>query len=369
MQIKVYAAAGGTWDSQQQATVQQATTELYFQNRGPYYSRPMAVNIIQTSGIVGCFILSITMAVVIPQLVLGYHNSLVSRATTHGTRSIYWGTAVVCWLLSIIITLIKIYLLYLLYNLVEGATIYPTYVSYFSSLAFHVVILIEFLIISLIAARSNKLTTIPIPAARFTSNVLFCCCCCLYCCSSQRRARGVQAMVLWGFMTFLYFTIMETVALLSIFFVTVPLTISFILMYISVLFFVTMLASYIFFLCHSKKRSHSLVTQILIGGLNVCAIVLITSLVLLFPITFVLIASMQSVIGFGAISLKFSVLPSLGVSVAGWLIRKKLLKEAHQEVEIPRLTTSSSGADTSVNDGTRLEEAEQSPGEQQHLLA
>ena len=140
-------------------------------------------------------------------------------------------------------------------------------------------------------------------------------------------------------------------------------------MYISVLFFVTMLASYIFFLCHSRKRSHPLVTQIFIGGLNVCTIVLITSLVLLFSITFVLIVLFTSVIGRGAVSLKFSVLPSLGMSVAGWLIRKKLLKEAHHEVEILQPTTSSSGADTSINDGTRLEEVEQSPGEQQHLLA
>ena len=342
-------------------------------NWGPYYSgvnsMPMVVDIIRKSGIVGCFILSITMAVVIPRLVLGYHNSLVSRATTPGTRSIYWGTATVCWLLSIaIITFIKTYLLSTSFPPVYN--IYPTTnISYFSSFAFYVVIPIEFLITSLIAARSNKLTAIPIPAAQFTSNVLFCCCCCLYCCSSQHRARGVQAMVLWGFMTFLYFAIMETVALLSIFFVTVPLTISFILMYISVLFFVTMLASYIFFLCHSRKRSHPLVTKMFIGGLDVCAIVLITSLVLLFPITFVSIAYEKSLIGRGAFSLKFSVLPSLGMSVAGWLIRKKLLKEAHHEVEIPRLTTSSSGADTSVNDGTRLEEARQSPGEQQHLLA
>ena len=372
----MYAAVGGkphTWDSQQQAAVQQATVQQattlqqYHMNWGPSYSgvnsEPKVVDIIRKSGIVGCFIFSITMAVVIPLLVLGYHNSLVSRATTPGTRSIYWGTAAVCWLLSItIITLSQTTTHYILYVIYE-------YI-FLSSFAFYVVIPMEFLITSLIAARSNRLTTIPIPAAQFTSNVLFCCCCCLYCCSSQRRARGVQAMVLWGFMTFLYFTIMETVALLSFLFITVPLTISFILMYISVLFFVMMLAAYIFFLCHSRKRSHPLVTQIFIGGLNVCAIVLITSLVLLFPITFVfIILYTKPVVGLGAVSLKFSVLPSLGMSVAGWLIRKKLLKEAHHEVEIPRLTTSSSGADTSVNDGTRLEEVEQSPGEQQHLLA
>ena len=94
-------------------------------------------------------------------------------------------------------------------------------------------------------------------------------------------------MVLWEFMTFLYLIIMEIVALLTIFFVTVPLTLSFFLMHISALFFVIMLASYIFLLCHSKKRSHPLVTQIFIGGLDICAIILITSLVLLFPITFV----------------------------------------------------------------------------------
>ena len=46
---------------------------------------------------------------------------------------------------------------------------------------------------------------------------------------------------------------------------------------------------------------------------------------------------------------------AVGMSVAGWFIRKNLLKEG---------TTSTSGADPSINDGTRLEEEEQ-----QHLLA
>ena len=291
------------------------------------------------------------MAVMIPRLVLRYHNSLVSRSITPGTKSIYWGTAAVCWLLSIIIiTIIKPCFI----DTLSFAHQYPTNISNIRYIVFYVVIPMEFLITSLIAVRSNKLTAVPIPAARFTSNVLFCCCCCLCCCSSQRRARGVQAMVLWGFMTFLYLIIMETVALLTILFVTLPLTLSFILMHISALFFVIMLASYIFLLCHSRKRSHPLVTLIFIGGLDICAIVLITSLVLLFPITFVLIAYEDWVTGLGAVSLKFSVLPSVGMSLAGWLIRKNLLKEG---------TTSTSGADPFINDGTRPEE------EQQHLLA
>ena len=343
----MYGTAGGkpqTWYSQQQAVVQiqhnsRSKTWGYL---APSFQADLGfkvVHIIQLSGIIGCFILSTTMAVMIPRLVLRYHNSLVSRSVTLGTKSIYWGTAAVCWLLSIaIITLFKP----LCISIITFLSIeqqYPTNISYISSIVFYVVIPIEFLIISLIAVISNRLTAVPIPTARFTSNVLFCCCCCLCCCSSQGRARGVQAMVLWGFMTFLYFMIMETVALLTIFFVTVPLTLSFFLVHISGLFFVIMLASYIFLLCHSRKRSHPLVTLIFTGGLDICALMLITCLALLFPITFVLIASENSVTGLGAVSLKFSVLPSVGMSVAGWLIRKNLLKEG---------TTSTSGADPSI---------------------
>ena len=121
-------------------------------------------------------------------------------------------------------------------------------------------------------------------------------------------------MVLWGFMTFLYFIIMETVAIVTSFFVAVPLALSIFLMHISALFFVIMLASYIFLLCHSRKRSHPLVTLIFTGGLDICALMLITSLVLLFPITLIVLKENKGpVTGLGAVSLKFSVLPSVGM--------------------------------------------------------
>ena len=140
----------------------------------------------------------------IPRLVLRYHNSLVSRSITPGTKSIYWGTVVV-WSMTII-TLIKPFFIYTLSFVPQ----YPTNISYISSIVFYVVIPMEFLITSLIAVGSHRRKAVPIPAAQFTSNVLFCCCCCLCCCSSQSRTRGVQAMVLWGLMTFLYLIIMET---------------------------------------------------------------------------------------------------------------------------------------------------------------
>ena len=190
----MYATVGGkpqTWDSQQQADVQMQlpnSINWVFGFKADLEITP--VLIIQLSGIIGCFILSTTMALMIPRLVLRYHNSLISRSITPGIKSIYWGTATVCWSLSItIITLIRPYFISsITFPLAEQH--YPN-ISYISSIVFYVVIPLEFLIISLIAVRSNRLTAVPIPAARFTSNALFCCCCCLCCCSSQARARGV----------------------------------------------------------------------------------------------------------------------------------------------------------------------------------
>jgi len=154
-----------------------------------------SLKLLHTFGMVGCFLLTLSLLLLIPRLFLAYHSKLVHNITSGGSRSLYWGTAVVTLLLVFIIMLGKI-LTVMIYTQ-DKSEYFKFYVSNFTVEIF---IPIVFLVISLIASRSSK--AVPMPAAKVTTYVLFCCCCC-FCCSSRCKSKGVQVLTLWAFMTFI----------------------------------------------------------------------------------------------------------------------------------------------------------------------
>ena len=312
---------------------------------------------------VGCFLLTLSLLLLIPRLFLTYHSKLVHNKTSPGSRSLYWGTAVVTLFLAFIIMLGKIFPLYLPVMIYTQAN--PAYFKFYvSNFAIEIFIPIVFLVISLIASRSSK--AVPMPAAKFTTHVLFCCCCC-FCCSSRCKSKGAQVLTLWAFMTFIYYHITEAIALMFTLFFSIPLTISYALMYVSGLFFAIMFISIILFSCQATGMSQSILAKLL-GAVDVCAMLFSFSFVLLVFFAFIVmfpIFTYTKVTGFEAVSLKFSLVPSLALSVAGWLIRKKLLKKDGHVVQSADLTDRR-GTGHSLNDGERLNESSE---EEEHLSA
>lgn len=69
--------------------------------------------------------------------------------------------------------------------------------------------------------------------------------------------------------------------------------------------------------------------------------------------------------GFEIVSLKFSLLPSIALSVAGWLIKKKLQKEESHTIQLHNPTDHGTTGQLLNNGDTE----EQSTEEQQHFLA
>ena len=106
----------------------------------------------------------------------------------------------------------------------------------------------------------------------------------------------------------------------------------------------------------------------LLGVVDVCAMLFSFSFVLLVFFAFIVmfpIFTYTKVTGFEAVSLKFSLVPSLALSVAGWLIRKKLLKKDGHVVQSADLTDRR-GTGHSLNDRERLNESSE---EEEHLSA
>ena len=382
VQIEEYTEVGGrpkTWDPQQQAAVKQSSypfpkywgNDWFFDTEWKEYFTQKSV---YAFGLVGCCLLTLSLLLLIPRLFLMYHNKLATNETSPGSRSLYWGTAVVSLCLAFAILLGKLcYLSYLLYFFVyaihrEELRLQGQLLKYFmfkfAVLVVETFIPIVFLVTSLIASRSSK--AVPMPAAKFTTHVLFCCCCC-FCCSSRRKSKGVQVLILWAFMTVMYYHVMEAVALVFTLFISIPLTISYALMYVSAVFFAIMLLSIILFSCQATGRSQSTPAKCL-GVVDVCAALISFGFVVLVFVAVFAIFTNLKVSGFDVVSLKFSLLPSLALSVAGWLIRKKLLKKDSHTVQLAHLTDHGATG-LSSSDGRREDEHEQSPEDQQYLLA
>jgi len=281
VQIKMYTEVGGrpkTWDPQQQAAVKQSYwgNNWFFETEWEEYFTQKSV---YAFGLVGCCLLTLSLLLLIPRLFLMYHNKLVTKETSPGTRSLYWGTAVVSLSLASAILLGKLCffssrLYYFFVYEIHGqefrlqGRVLRYFVFWFAVLVVETFIPIVFLVTSVIASRSNK--AVPMPAAKFTTHVLFCCCCC-FCCSSRCKSKGVQVLTLWAFMTLIYYHITEAVALVLTLFFSITLTLSYALMYVSGVFFAIMLVSIILFSCQSTGRSRSMPAKCL-GVVDVCAL-------------------------------------------------------------------------------------------------
>ena len=101
---------------------------------------------------------------------------------------------------------------------------------------------------------------------------------------------------------------------------------------------------------------------------DVCITLFSLSLIILVLVAFIGISPLFKVKGFEFVSLKFSLVPSLTLTVAGWFIRKKLLTVDSNSVQPAQLTDHGATGNT-LKDREMEGEEEQSPEENQHLLA
>ena len=256
----MYTEAGGkpqSWDPQQQAAVSMDDLDIVW---GPFWlpdiNNKNTLKLLQTFGLFGCFLLALPLSLLIPRLFLRYHNKVVTnKIKSPGSRSLYWGTAVVSLFLTFVILPGKLFLSLSFVCLLYFYSYQLYFKLFLASIVVQIFIPIVFLVISILASRNSK--AVPMPAAKFTTHVLFCCCCCFCCLAQKHKSNGVQILTLWAFMTFIYYNIMEAVSLVFALFISTPLTISCALMYFSGVFFAIMLVSIILFSCQSTGRSYS----------------------------------------------------------------------------------------------------------------
>ena len=225
---------------------------------------------------------------------------------------------------------------------------------------------IVFFVAAVIATRRSNVGIIHIPKgmAKVLIHISSCFCCCC-CCSSRCRAKAIQVLVLFSFMSFIYHSIMDAISVGYLLFVSVSVTFTMTMLYISLLFFLVSLTSFILYTTSSNRRdSRSAVKGSVMCVVGACTLLIIFCAVILIVTVYVTIISSlkpKGVVGFAT-----TLIPSLGLSAAGWLIKKKLQSEAQ-----PNQQASGYGATgQSLNDGGREDgENSEDTEEQKHLLA
>lgn len=313
LQIKLYAEAGGRPQTYRQQGYAWAGMDDYYSGT---YGPKWTINywVFYKVAISSYILLSCSLMLLIPRLLASYYTKVVANS------SVYWGSALVCVSLATLLSLYKLTLGSMIANL---EIILPLQLGY----------VIPVSIIGAIIVSRN--ITIPIPSFKFTAHVIFCCWPC-FCCSRNCKSRGIHVLITWSTIMVIYHSIVEIIALISLMFVNITLTISYTVLFISCMFFLTMLASQIFHLLSDEtSRSSKQSMRCFLAITEMCSITCSFGVVICIVLIYIIIAT--SNIQFqGFKGLLFSLIPSAVLSAAGWFIKYTMFKKRRPDTQPPQ---------------------------------
>ena len=303
---------------------------------------------------------SLFLALVIAKFFPAIHSQIVSKAASSlEYQSLYWGSAVVANVFT--------YGLVLLAG--RGMSTYlqcefdPTSNTTRSSIdldkcmesfcTLSIMQLVVYFILfagALIASlRSPRGTNIPIPTGmgKVFINISFCCscfCCCVWC-SPRYRAKTLQVLIMFSFMSFIYHSIMDVISIGFMLLIedirVIIITLAF--LYISVILFVVIFVSFLMTNNHLYKRS---LIKCLGGSLML--VIAFSAVMLLLVIYMIIIFSLNLT---GIIGIVTGLVPSVALSAVSWYIKKKLPKEITANPSATSAEAECDYSESAVNDG------------------
>ena len=277
---------------------------------------------------------SLSLALVIANQFPAYHRNIVTKMTNQKHRSLYWGAVMVSnfYIYGLIYLTGKAYSIFL----TEAMQAVP--MLYVISCVKEVIVYIILFAAALLALRNG--TDIPIPTgiAKLIINISFCfsCFCCCICCPSRCTSMILQVLVLFSFMCFIYYSIMDVISvgflLLQQGGVAVTLTIT--TLHISFLFFSMLFGFYIILQLSTttkirNKTYRQQLQRLLNAVLGAFMLLIIFCAVMCSIIVYMLLV--LHVQPEGITGLVTSLTPSIILSAAGWYIKKKLITDEGPE--------------------------------------
>ena len=244
IQIKVYSysEAGSrplTWDQNQKGTI---TFDYdYYYGYSDYYDDSKVMEFMKWSmnahsfvklSLVEYVFVSLCLAVIIAKFFPAIHNQIVSKAVNSlEYQSLYWGSVVVSNVFTYGLVLVaarglSLYMQYwLYYNIVslykhDKLNYGSLFVLYIQEFVVYVILSVGALFASL-RNHHNKVIAMPTGMGKVMINISFCfsCFCFCICCSQRCRAKTLQIVILFSFMTFIYHIIMDVISIGFILFI------------------------------------------------------------------------------------------------------------------------------------------------------
>ena len=236
---------------------------------------------------------------------------------------IYWGSAFIIILANLIFLFIKLNVSNSIFFLILYSNfLYDTspYAHAYLSIAAVPVISIAVLSLAVaiwIVCKTSRQNGVRMPIPTKTANVTCCCCCCC-CCSRNTKSIAVQIITLWNILIFVQAIVTSTIPLFFLIILHPAKTLSILSVTVSTFFFLVIIAAHLFSIGRSfvwKSCSNALVTLLLSG------------IVIIFIVVYIgcLNYGVQTK---GISGFLVSLLPSACLSVIGWFIKRKFLKQA-----------------------------------------
>ena len=304
--------------------------------------------------------ISLSLSLVIAKFFPTIHNHLVSKVTKLEHQSLYWGTVIV-------FNAFTYSLLFLagkgwgITNVAFGLLHLPigwipiTCTLVIQELVLNIILFVGALVASL-RGRGGTVVPIPngMPKITLYISFLFTCFCCCVGCSPRCKAKPLRVLIMFSFMSFIYHIIMDFIAVAFLLFIPEARSsiVTFTLLYISLLIFLVLFASYSLLTLFRGRHSNT-------SGWRQClncfggAFVYITvfSALVLMIVSYMIIVFSLNLQGVSGIAT--GLIPSIALSSISWFIKKRLLTKGHTNPSSsgPSQLQTEPGANDGENDG------------------
>ena len=327
LQIKQYSYSHNgskpqSWPENNKGSVQ-CSGEGYYGQLYSLMNMSILINKYISVGFFEYAAVSLSLSLVIAKFFPAVHNKIVLRVTRVEHQSLYWGTVIV----SNIFTYGLLFLARKGWSLLTIS--HPAqYILVILEVVFNTILLVGALIAS---CKGHGGTGVPVPNGIVKICIyisfLFSCFCCCVGCSVYCKKKTLRVLVLFSFMSFIYHSLLDVISVTLLLFIeeTRASTATFTLLYISLLIFLVLFAS--FTLLTLIQRNVSGWHQCLncFGG----AFLFITVFVALMLLIIMYITAMFSLKLQGVSGIVTGLIPSIVLSFISWYIKKKFFTRKH----------------------------------------
>ena len=316
-----------TWDKKQKGMAIYYIPYFFFGDNHElqFMQWPVSLQTFAVLGLAEYVFVSFSLALVIAKFFPVVHNQIVSRASSLGHQSLYWGTVIIC----------NIFTYGLLFAASRGWSIFERNGLLLLGDASVLVICIQEVIIHMIlfvaaimTLNNSSFLSIPKATVKIFVTISLCWTCIFLCIcrSGHKRTKAIRVLIVFSLMTVIHHNIMDLISFLFLLFIDWDRLIAIMvtLLYISLLVFLMLLLSVsLFSLLHGDIAP--LYQQFLKCFCSLCSFIAIfTAVILLVFIYMIIIFSLKLE---GITGIVAGLLPSIALSATSWFIKNRLVRE------------------------------------------